>query len=81
MRILAADFGGSVTSIVFTERLGGWRASKTHAVDDTRALFRGAAVHGLSGLRAAQVSGGSCKLRFERVVAGGEKQEIKTVGA
>ena len=28
-----------------------------------------------------QVSGGSCKLRFERVVAGGEKQEIKTVGA
>ena len=46
-----------------------------------RALFRGAAVHGLSGLRAAQVSGGSCKLRFERVVAGGEKQEIKTVGA
>ena len=45
---MAADFGGSVTSTVFTERLvGGWRALKAHdeepshvAMDDTRALFR-----------------------------------------
>ena len=47
VRILAADFGGSVTSTIFTERLTWWLEGKAHAeepshvaMDDTRALFR-----------------------------------------
>ena len=71
VRILAADFGGSVTSTIFTERLGGWRASKLMPRSRRiRALFRGAAVHDLSGLRAALVSGGSCKLRVKPAIRG-----------
>ena len=44
VRILAADSGGSVTSTVFTERLGGSQdpmpcSARVEATDDIRALF------------------------------------------